>query len=418
MLADQAASLGYVKQHLLPFIDYETGIVFDTMHFRVRTFDKMISDIVRRCLSQTADGERTRNAFTRHAREDCGNVRIDFHTVQDASAKKSYLTMSPSLNGVMAKKLQRGLKLELFFQGKMLKTMRIVFALYDRLVIALHVPQDHPLYLQPDNFQTVATSFAYMYTFAMDCSFTPYLHSLVAHAADLLRRHTTIYDLNCQASEHEHLINKEFIREHTMANNTLDTLVKLGEHLQRMYQLFLRPELVLENRTYDSSKRAPAHVEEWSLNDATLPTLQNLANLVNEIDSEIGGFLPKADPAEVAARAERFAMVMDSIGPLMAALGYATPAAEATAPAPAAAGPTAAAPSVEPPATEMDVDGPLPLATLTAEPPPPPPPNTSPATFVSENYHMADESSIESAFGMAQQVQPPAGDRQRKRPRP
>lgn len=120
------------------------------------------------------------------------------------------------LNGVDLRLIQHRLELSDVYSGTTLLCMQLLWAKFDRLMVALHVPANHPAYLNPDAFHTVAATFCNLYLHLMPASLSVYIHDLCHHVPDFLRVHGTIYQFSTCMGELHHAKQNFVYRNHTM----------------------------------------------------------------------------------------------------------------------------------------------------------------------------------------------------------
>lgn len=161
------------------------------------------------------------------------------------------------------------LRSQLFYKGADLEGKKLLWALFDRLIIALHVNPDNDLYLPPRSFRLHAQLFARLFEFVMPSRFSPYMHTLVDHVYQMLALYKTIHQFSCQQLELQHSIHKKFFLRRTTKRQDTASLRAILERETRELA-GARYNASPEPREYNAVVRASGRTRDlWCLRGDT-----------------------------------------------------------------------------------------------------------------------------------------------------
>jgi hypothetical protein len=205
---------------------------------------------------------------------------VTTHAAHDGGQTKQtqQLWNHTSLTGAHLKAILQHLDLGVFYKGPALDAMKLVWATFDRLMIALHSEVNSDKYLSPSAFRLQATQFARLFEFTMSTKFSPYMHSMTDHVPVFLELYGSLHQFSCQRLEHLHKIQKSFFKHHTLGHADPKGLRYIMEGENRLVAASLRYKLARVKREYIHHSRpvAPRYDSNtsWCLRVDTLATLE------------------------------------------------------------------------------------------------------------------------------------------------
>ena len=167
----------------------------------LRIADHLIADIVGPALRPEC--ERQRDFIVKEFK--LCKVGISFYTRVDETNNITSILHS-TITGTDHKHLLQNIDLSKFYQGPELAARKILWAVFDRLIVSLHSDPGHAHYLNGTKFRFLAQQFSRAFEFVDSRRYKPYMHAMTDHVPFFLDRYGSLYRFSCQALENMHKV--------------------------------------------------------------------------------------------------------------------------------------------------------------------------------------------------------------------